>query len=231
MKTFIVIPVYNEEAAIAECLKSVTAQTVPFDGIVVVDNNCRDRTMEIVRQYPQVTIVEEPQQGMSFARSCGFDYAAHHGADILCRIDADVRLPENYNEVVQEYFKVPGHFKTVAITGPLRIYDSSLKHFLHLESHMIGSLTKRFMGGKVFIRGCNMVLRAETWLQIRRQMSGLERIHEDMDISYQAAKCGQNVFVSDLIAYVSSRTYIKSPRRSANYVWRWVYSFYYLRSS
>ena len=231
MKTFIVIPVLNEEASIAECLDSVVAQTRPFDGIIIVDNNCTDQTSNIARRYPGVTIVEEVQQGMSFARTCGFDYAARRGADILCRIDADVRLPENYAATVTEYFEAPAHFKTVGVTGPLKVYDSSLKHFLHLESRMIGSLTKRFLGGTVFIRGCNMVLRTETWLQIRRQVSRGDLIHEDMDISYQAAKCGQLVFLPSLLAYVSSRTYIKSPRRSVNYFWRWVYSFYYLRSS
>src|SRR5262245_35134326 len=40
----LVIPAYNEESHLRACLSAVCAQTVPFQEIIVVDNNSTDRT-------------------------------------------------------------------------------------------------------------------------------------------------------------------------------------------
>ncbi|HET6924501.1 MAG TPA: glycosyltransferase family A protein, partial [Candidatus Saccharimonadales bacterium] len=82
----LVIPVYNEEDHLDACLRSVMAQRIPFDEIVVVDNNSTDKTLWIARTFPNVRIVRETRQGVVHARSTGFDHAR---GDIIARIDAD----------------------------------------------------------------------------------------------------------------------------------------------
>ena len=49
----IVIPAYNEEKRIEACLKNIVTQIEkPFE-VIVVDNNCTDKTAEIAREFEQ----------------------------------------------------------------------------------------------------------------------------------------------------------------------------------
>ena len=48
-KVSVVIPAYNEEATIAEVVRDFAGHP-SVDEVVVVDNNCRDRTAELARQ-------------------------------------------------------------------------------------------------------------------------------------------------------------------------------------
>ena len=53
----IVIPAYNEEHFIEDCLNSVYQQDYPKEllEVIVVDGNSHDRTAEIIREkFPQV---------------------------------------------------------------------------------------------------------------------------------------------------------------------------------
>ena len=86
----ILIPVYNEEKIIAECLTALTIikqkSVYPIE-IIVCDNGSTDRTFEIVKQFePNVLLVREERRGTSIARQTAFEYS--QGALIAC-IDAD----------------------------------------------------------------------------------------------------------------------------------------------
>ena len=56
-----IIPAYNEESVIRQCLIAAVYQSVPAHEIIVVDNMSRDRTAGIVRQmqleYPESPII------------------------------------------------------------------------------------------------------------------------------------------------------------------------------
>jgi glycosyltransferase involved in cell wall biosynthesis len=228
MKIVLVIPAYNEAAYIGDCLELATRQKRPFDQIIVVDNNSRDRTTEIARSYPGVLVLSEERQGQAYARNHGFDYAYRRGADILCRIDADTHLPSNWTMVVEQYFSNAAHDSVIGITGPVRIYDSPLHSLLRLESIAIAFLTRHLLGS-VFLIGCHTIIRAEAWPDVHALLvdEGAQ-VHEDMTLSYVAARCGKVAFVPALHAFISCRTYLKRPKESFRYVRRWVYSFYYL---
>lgn len=87
-----VIPVLNGEEHLADQLHALASQT--YDGkweLVVADNGCTDRTLEIVRAWspklPAVTIADaRSRRGLNHARNAGA-YAAR--GDFLTFCDAD----------------------------------------------------------------------------------------------------------------------------------------------
>jgi len=88
----VVIPVLNGEAHIADQLAALARQTYRGEWeLVVVDNGCRDRSMQIVREWasrlPSVTIADATaRRGLNRARNAG---AAAAKGDFLAFCDAD----------------------------------------------------------------------------------------------------------------------------------------------
>jgi glycosyltransferase involved in cell wall biosynthesis len=53
----IIVPARNEEASLANCLESLTAQTVVAFEIIVVDDGSTDRTREIAQSFAKVRVI------------------------------------------------------------------------------------------------------------------------------------------------------------------------------
>ena len=75
----VIIPVYNMEAFLEECLDSVLAQTYPHLQIICVNDGSRDRSQEILDEYakidPRIIPVIKENGGLSSARNRGLEEA------------------------------------------------------------------------------------------------------------------------------------------------------------
>src|SRR6185369_2214634 len=57
------IPHYRCEEWLSECLESLLAQTRPLDGIVIIDDASPHPPVEIVRKFPEVTLLTAAENG------------------------------------------------------------------------------------------------------------------------------------------------------------------------
>jgi glycosyltransferase involved in cell wall biosynthesis len=76
----IVIPVYNEEGFIGGLLESIRHTGYPADHyeVIVVSDGSTDRTVGIVRSFPEVRLIELPRnEGRYLARQSGAQAARH----------------------------------------------------------------------------------------------------------------------------------------------------------
>ena len=116
----IVVPVYNVEEYLEECLTSIIRQTYRNLEIIIVDDGSRDRSPEIARSFarwdPRIRIIRQPNRGLGGARNTGV--AAAHGR-YLCFADSDDALPPEAIEVmVRSLRKSRSDF---AVGAPLRM--------------------------------------------------------------------------------------------------------------
>ncbi len=84
----VVVPLYNNEATIRECLQSLLKQDYAKQRyeVIVVDNNSKDRSTEIINEFP-VKYAEERKVRSSYAaRNKGINHAK---GNIIAFIDAD----------------------------------------------------------------------------------------------------------------------------------------------
>ncbi len=76
----VVIPAYNAEQFLAECLDSLLAQTFGDWEAVVVDDGSIDSTLSIARSYsardPRIHTFSKPNEGISKARNFGVSHSA-----------------------------------------------------------------------------------------------------------------------------------------------------------
>jgi glycosyltransferase involved in cell wall biosynthesis len=109
----VVIPAFNEEAVLGECLASLAAQTYPgaFE-VVVVDNASTDGTAALARRCG-VRVVHEPQPGICFARQRGLASAT---GEIVVTTDADTTVPPGWLQHIDDRFH--DHPDAVAVAGP-----------------------------------------------------------------------------------------------------------------
>ncbi len=184
----IVIPVHNEEDHIQNCLDAIADQTVLPDEVIVVDNNCTDRTAEIARQYPFVRVVKEKKQGIAYGRNAGFDAAK---GKLIGRIDADTILAENWVEQVVEIYRDRQDF---ALTGGGYFYNVPLPR---LNGWVLGQLAyrmNRFIMGHYILWGSNMVLPAAAWKEVRSEVCTHRLdIHEDLDLAIHLHRTGMSI--------------------------------------
>jgi glycosyltransferase involved in cell wall biosynthesis len=80
MLVSVIIPCYNVEAFVEECLDSVLNQNYSDIEIICIDNNSTDNTLRIISKYAfdfpdKIIVLSERQKGASFARNLGLYHA------------------------------------------------------------------------------------------------------------------------------------------------------------
>ena len=89
----IIIPAYNEEEVIENCIKTLKNQTYKKIEIIFVDDGSTDRTLEIVNRFEEVKILKQNHQGPGNARNLG---AKNAKGEILSFVDADMTFDKNF---------------------------------------------------------------------------------------------------------------------------------------
>ena len=228
MKLSFVIPAYNEEDLIGQCLDSILKQTAgrPDDiEIIVVNNASTDRTRAVASSFPGVIVVDEPQKGIVHARRAGFLASS---SDLIANIDADTMLTPGWIDKVLKEFSENQNL--VALSGPYIYYDLSKSHnFLIRVYYYIGYLSyivNHFvlhMGA--MLQGGNFILKRSALEKIGGFDTNIIFYGEDTDIARRIQKVGRVKFTFKLPMYTSGRRLKKEGiltmalRYPINYIW------------
>ncbi|MEV7662711.1 glycosyltransferase family 2 protein [Paenarthrobacter sp. NPDC089316] len=221
----IVIPAYNEESVIRQCLIAAIYQSVPAHEIIVVDNLSKDRTARIVRQmqqeYPESPIIllrQDAAQGLIPTRNHGLNSAT---GDVVGRIDADSVLEPDWVEQVQKAFM---DSSVAAATGPVVYYDMPMRRFgLKADDKMRQLMLRLAKHQYHFLFGSNMALRRTAWETIRDEacLDEKDEMHEDIDLSLHLFEHDLKVqYVPQMVSGMSARRLEDSPRDYRYYVQR-----------
>lgn len=206
MKISIVIPAYNEEERIKDCLDSLMKQTRIPDEIIVVDNNSTDQTGKIARKYKGVKVVLEKEQGIIPARNTGFDSAS---GDIIARCDADTILPSNFAENIVKDFET--NSEAVGVSMPVTFYDMPVVRRLKKLYYPYMFIPKIILGYYTLV-GPGMAVRKEIWKKVRRELCRDAReVHEDVDVSMHIVKHGKIHHDPDILVMASGRRAMYRP--------------------
>lgn len=98
-KVSIIIPIYNVEKYLDECIESVIIQTYKNIEIILVNDGSKDRSLEICKKYQlldkRIVLLNKDNEGVSSARNLGLENAT---GEFVTFIDPDDYIEKNMIE-------------------------------------------------------------------------------------------------------------------------------------
>ena len=100
----IIIPVYNSEKYIAQCLDSVVNQTLKDIEIICVNDGSTDGTLNILQEYAlkdnRIKTINQKKSGVSSARNAGFKISS---GEFIYFLDSDDFIHKNLLEITYHF--------------------------------------------------------------------------------------------------------------------------------
>ncbi|MBM6614819.1 glycosyltransferase family 2 protein [Desemzia sp. RIT804] len=100
-KVSVIVPIYNAEAFLVPCIKSVLTQTLEDIEVLLIDDGSSDSSAVICRHFMQqdarVTVINKENEGVSATRNLGLTWAR---GEYIAFLDADDTLIEQALEVL-----------------------------------------------------------------------------------------------------------------------------------
>jgi glycosyltransferase involved in cell wall biosynthesis len=120
VRVSVVIPAYNAERYLHECLASVLSQAGDFElEVLVVDDGSSDGTVAMARSHAGVHCLSQPNRGPSAARNAGI--AAGSG-ELVAFLDADDLWPPG--KLASQVDLLQRHPQLAMVFGDCRQFDA-----------------------------------------------------------------------------------------------------------
>ena len=169
IKVSIIIPVYNTEAYISECLQSVLSQTLKEIEIICIDNASTDNSLKIMKEFAKkdkrIIIIHQPDGKLGRVRNTGVEKAS---GEYLMFLDSDDFLEPNACELA--YKQITKNNDDVVLFEAYEFVDGNknqkrshnrLKYFN--DNYKSGDSFHFYDLKRRFISGC------EAWYKIYRK--------------------------------------------------------------
>lgn len=96
-KISVIVPVYNTEKYLNDCISSILKQSYPNIELILVNDGSTDGTFSICQQYADkynnIKLINQERVGQSEARNTGLQYAT---GELITFVDADDWIEKDY---------------------------------------------------------------------------------------------------------------------------------------
>lgn len=212
-KISIIVPVYNVEEYLSNCIYSILNQTFKNFELILVNDGSTDNSLDICKHYKniddRICIIDKKNGGLSSARNAGLDIAK---GDYIGFVDSDDYIhPQMYETLYKATIKNNAEislcdFKRVFTSNEDFIFYNecsdkymTIEHLSNIESlHRMNQ-----DNGVVFVIACNKLYKKELFNNLRYK-EGI--IHED---EYMVHKV---LYAAKKINYIHEKLYFYMQR-------------------
>jgi len=211
----VIIPTFNEEENIAQCLVSLTHQTVPRSSyeIIVVDGGSKDATREIAQKYADSVFIQKSKK-VGGARNDGINSAR---GEIVATTDADCILPPSWIATITEDFKDKN---IVQVYGPVYPIEEGIRNRISLFFANTFSRIGYYSSTFYYTLGCNTAFRKSAIVE-----AGMYRCidaGDDLEIAMRMKDLGKIRFDESLKVGFSMRRYQQFGTVKSLYEWMYI---------
>ena len=192
----VIIPIYNIEQYLAQCLNSIVNQTYQNIQVILVDDGSTDSSSRISDEYAEqdsrICVIHKKNEGLVSARKTGLEKATgeyvvyvdgddwielnaiEHMADAIERTKADIVLYDHYENNGESQTVVKNNAKE-------GLYDKD-KLLRHIYPHMISG--ESFFEWQIFPAVWDMIIRRELLEQCQYDVDNTVTMGEDASCKY-----------------------------------------------
>ena len=207
LKASVIIPAYNAENTLSNCLQALLEQSTSKDEyeIIVIDDGSKDKTVEVARDWG-VKVISQPKLGPAIARNKG---AVEAKGDVLLFIDSDCIADYHW---LEEMLKPFSDFNIAGVQGNYKTKQNELiARFAQIEIEDRYNIMRRYKYID-FIGTYAAGYRKDIFIKMGMFDNSFPIASgEDADFSYRLSQCGYKmVFNLKAIVYHKHPSTLKS---------------------
>jgi GT2 family glycosyltransferase len=184
----VVVATYNGGRTLRGCLESIARLHYPDFEAVVVDDGSTDDTARILESFPQVSVVRQPNRGLSAARNAGIAAA---GGEIVAFTDSDCVVdPDWLDHLARDMER--GGFD--GIGGP-NLTPPEERLAARCIALAPGHATHVLIDANEaeHVPGCNMAFRKSALLEVDGFDETFRKAGDDVDVIWRLNDAGRRV--------------------------------------
>lgn len=212
----IIVPVYNAELYLEQCINSILKQNYPFFEVILVDDGSSDRSGEICDIYAKkshkVQVIHKKNGGASSARNAGIEIASK---EYLIFIDSDDYLYDSsYLDTIAEFIDTS---RPDLLIIPYRKYyeeKKELENYVESGQNIINLCKDKVLfwlvkNRKYLASACDKVVKTDL-IKVNDIMFQINKKNEDI---FWAAQIMQ---LANTVAFIDKSYYIYRQHSSSS---------------
>ncbi len=172
----IIVPVYNAEKTLRQCVDRILGQDFKDFELILIDDGSKDSSPVICDEYARtdtrIIVIHKSNAGVSAARNEGLDIAQ---GEWICFIDSDDYISPGF------FHGIENCKQQLLITG----FRDEIEGSISENVKMISAIYQNTDAVKDFIRtqvSCNMVLRGPVGKFYSQELIGDQRFNTEMKL-------------------------------------------------
>lgn len=208
-KLTIIIPLYNTERYISNCICSIL-NSADYDNfeIIVIDDGSTDKGPEIVQNLADknthIRLISQNNQGLSGARNTGIDKAK---GDFIWFVDADDEATDQLPLIINQ---ILSHKDLDFLAVVLRQVNANRElisfHYENesIKKNVVISGRDAIISGYSPSSACALIMRRQ-FLEDNNLRFKIGITHEDVEFTYRAMAIASKVMFTDIMPYLYFR--------------------------
>ena len=134
-KVSVIVPIYNNEKYLKECLDSICNQTLTDIEIICVNDGSEDNSLKIIEEYKQkdnrIILINQDNLGVSAARNNGIKIAT---GEYIGFVDSDDYIDNDFYEKL--YNAAKHNDSDMAVAGIIRFKGARKRYMLKFNEKL-----------------------------------------------------------------------------------------------
>lgn len=191
----IILPVYNVEKYLSECLETIIGQTYKRIEIIVVDDGSTDSCPKICDKYAKkdkrIKVIHQENKGLSGARNCGIEQA---NGKYITFVDSDDFISKDY--ISDLLFELKKNECDISACGTINVDENGNELNIEVSSKNIQLLgeeqIKALLMSKLSTTAWGKLYKIELFKNIRYP---IRKYNEDTFTTYKVLDLSQKTIV------------------------------------
>lgn len=201
-KLSIIVPVYNVEEYLSECLDSILSQTLSDIEVLVIDDGSTDSSAKIIQDYEhkdqRIKAYFKINGGLSDTRNYGLDRI--NGQFVTFVDSDDVLLDKGIFNKIISIFNIKQDIDIIQYDVIYK-WNSPYEHKRHYplsDYHKKNDILEGYLNEKIHVSCCDKIFRSEIFNDIRFPKG---EISEDIAIIPQIVSKANGIYTSEVGSY------------------------------